>query len=224
MTLSRWLATFASVLMCTVAGSASASEVSEITKDTYEKVFEFRRIVEEYPEVGKQKSERRQIAMVARDRGWRRKALAAALEKVRGLDGDLADVAGAALEEAFASTPRTKGKIVKASFDLSSPQNAVLYVRWRASKRREVNEEAATIAALVKDAVPFVSTLSIAAIHPSAPEDTEKTVWEGVISRSSMEHISLRRVDTYADRRYACRQASGGGRCGMFTDHKSIPF
>lgn len=194
------------------AAPGAATDVSEVTAEEYYGAAYFQNALE-HPKVAEQKSERRRIALVARDIGWNRRKLAAAIEKVRGLDGDPTELAKAALMSAFEAS-RVKGRVLEVLFNDSEPKHVVCYVRWRGSKGKEAVKEASTIAHLTAKHAPFVSTLSLAAIHPKSAEDTKTSVWEGKIARTAMERISPDRIDRYAERLYA----------RMFEDVKSRPF
>ena len=51
--------------------------------------------------------------------------------------------------------------------------------------------------------MPLVSTLSLAAIHPKAKEDSKTPVWSAKIGTEAAARISESRIDSYADRMYA---------------------
>lgn len=210
--LVRLFAVLLTFAAATLSFPAYATDITEITPDDFYGATYFKNALE-HPKVQKQKSERRRIQLVARDMGWKRKKLANALEKVRGLDGEPIELATAALREAF-ETSRVKGRVLKVVFDDRKPDHVVCFIRWRGTHLRDAAKDASTIAHLVSMKAPFASTLSLAAIHPKSTKDTKANVWEGVISRSAMLRISPRRIDMLADSRYK----------DMFEEHTERPF
>lgn len=209
---ARWIASLAVAGALCTGGVAIAADVTELSPDEFYGAAYFKTALE-HPKVAKQKSEAKQIALVARDLGWKKAKLAAAIEKVRGLGGDPTELAKASLMKAFEGS-RVKGQVLDVLFNASEPKHVVIYVRWRGSKSKEVVKEASTIAHLVSEKAPFVSTLSLAAIHPSAGDDSKTSVWEGKIAGTAMSRINPDRIDRYADRMYA----------RMFEEVKSKPF
>lgn len=183
------------------ASTALATDITEISTDDFYGASYFETALE-HPKVAKQKSESRKLALVARDLGWKKKKLAEAVEKVRGLEGDPLQLAKLSVMAGFADS-RVKDRVLDVLFNASEPKHVVAYVRWRGSKSKEAVKEASAIAHVLSEKAPFVSTLSLAAIHPKSPDDSKTSVWEGKISRSSMTRISPERIDSYADRMYA---------------------
>lgn len=209
---SRLVASLVGTALLAVAIPARATDVTEITPEDFYGAAYFKTAVE-HPEVAKHKTESRQLALVAKDIGWSRRKLASAVEKVRGLEGDPLDLAKRALMSAFAAS-RVKGQVLDILFNASEPKHVVCYVRWRGSKGKEAIKEASTIASLVAEKAPFVSTLSLAAIHPKAADDSRAPVWQGKIARTAMTRISPGRIESYAERLYK----------GMFEEVREVPF
>lgn len=209
---SRWFAAFTGALTTALAASAMAADITEITSDDFYGAAYFKTALE-HPKVAKQKSEKKQIAMVARDIGWKRTKLETALDKMRSLEGDPLDLAKSAVMSAFEDT-RVKGRVLQVLFNDSEPKHVVCYIRWRGSKGKEAVKEASTIANVIAERAPFVSTLSLAAIHPKSPDDAKVSVWQGKIGRTSMTRINPGRIDRYAERLYA----------NMFEDVESRRF
>ena len=191
---------------------ASAAEISQISADDFYGSAYFKQALE-HPKVAKQKSRKRQIRMVARDLRWKPKKLKSAIAKIDELGEDPIKLAKAALEAGF-KKGRINGKVLDVLINANEPKHVVVYVRWRASTKKNVVKEASTIANVVATKVPLISTLSLSAIHPKAPGTSKKSVWQGKIGRDAMLRISERRIDTYADRLY--------GR--LFEGVKATPF
>lgn len=208
---SRWTAAIAASVAF-VSATALATDVTEITPDDFYGAKYFETALE-HPKVARQKSESRKVALVARDLGWKKTKLQSALEKMRSLEGDPLELARSAIMAGFEES-RVKGRVLDVLFNASEPKHVVAYVRWRGSKSREAVKEASTIAHVIAEKAPFVSTLSLAAIHPKATDDSKTSVWEAKIARMSMERIKPTRIDSYADRLYA----------RMFEDMKTRPF
>lgn len=199
--ISRTLALASAAIVIGLGAPALATDITDITSEDFYGASYFKTALE-HPKVAKQKSESRQLSMVARDLGWKKKKLAAAVEKLRGLEGDPLELARASVLKGFEES-RVKGRVLNVLFNASEPKHVVAYIRWRGSKSKEAVKEAAEIAHVLAERAPFVSTLSLAAIHPKSPEESKTSVWEGKISRSSMTRISPSRIDRYADRLYA---------------------
>lgn len=209
---SMAFAVMGSMAFAVMGSMAFAATVEELTPEDFYGASYFKTALK-HPEVSSIKSKSKQIAVVARDMGWNRKKLKSAIDKVTSLEGDPVSLAKNALEEAFRAS-RVQGRVLDVLVNDSEPKHVVCYVKWRGSKGKEAVKEASTIAHLVAEHAPFVSTLSLAAIHPSAPESSTDSVWEAKIGRTSMTRISERRIDNYADRLY--------GR--MFEEVKAKPF
>ncbi|MEO1229625.1 MAG: hypothetical protein AAFZ18_12015 [Myxococcota bacterium] len=208
---SRWLSALAATALMASA-TALATDVTEITPDDFYGASYFETALE-HPKVAKQKSESRKVALVARDLGWKKTKLRAALDKMRGLEGDPLELARTAVMTGFEGS-RVEGRVLDVLFNASEPKHVVVYVRWRGSRSRDAVKEASTIAHIIAEKAPFVSTLSLAAIHPKSAVDSKTSVWEAKIGRTSMERIKPARIDGYADRLYA----------RMFEDMKTRPF
>ena len=99
-------------------------------------------------------------------------------------------------------TTRVKGRILDVLINADEPKHVVAYVRWKSSAEKDVVKEAATIGGALAKEMPFVSTLSLSAIHPKAEATSKKSIWSGKISRTGMERINPARIEDYADRLY----------------------
>ncbi len=182
------------------AAPVSAAEIGEISTDDYYGAYYFKNALE-HPQISKIKSRKKQIKKVARDMKWKSKKLRAAIDKLDSLSGDPVELAKAAITEGFAAS-RVKGRILDVLVNAEEPKHVVVYVRWQATKRKEVVKDASAIANVIANKAPFISTLSISAIHPKAKKTSKKSVWSGKIGRASMERIDKNRIEDYADRLY----------------------
>ncbi len=195
-----------------MSSAAFAGDVSAISTEDYHGAAYYQTALE-HPKVAAQKTERQKLALVAKDLGWPPKKLAAAVEKVRALEGDPIELAKRALEEGF-SESRVKDRVLDVMFNVSEPKHVVCYVRWRGSRGLDAVKEASAIAHVVAERAPFVSTLSLAAIHPKASPESTASVWQAKIARTAMTRISPSRIDGFADRLYK----------PMFEGLKDLPF
>ncbi|HJL40036.1 MAG TPA: hypothetical protein RMG48_01920 [Myxococcales bacterium LLY-WYZ-16_1] len=194
--------------------TAAAAELTEITVEDFHGAAYFENALE-YPEVAKLPNRRARIRRVARDMGWPPARLAAAVDKVGSLGSDPVELAQKAIEEGFKGT-MLEGRILQVLINADEPKHVIAYIRWRGSHKVDVVKEASTVAHVVHKQAPFISTASIAAIHPKAPANTKQTVWSAKIGHSSMARIQPSRIETYADRLYA--------RLFENVDDKPIPY
>lgn len=181
-------------------GSAFATDISEISVNDYYGAVYFEQALED-PRVSKLKSRKQQIAKVARNMGWAPKKLVAAITKVESLEGSPKELAEKALRGGFDDS-RVKGQVIDILMNDDEPKHVVLYIKWQASKYRDVVKEAATIAHVVAKKAPFVSTLSLAAIHPKAKTESKTAVWSAKIGQKAMDRIDESKINDYADRLY----------------------
>lgn len=182
---------------------ASAIELSEVTAAEFYGAAYFQQALE-HPKISKLRSRSDQINAIARDLKWSPKKLKAAIDKLDALGGDLAGIgklAEAAIRRA-AERSRVKGQLRDVLINSEEPKHVVVYVRWQGTTQREVVKEAATIASIVAEETPLVSTLSLSAIHPKAAKSSKDSVWSGKISADSMAKIHKQRIDDYGDRLY----------------------
>jgi hypothetical protein len=192
---------FALALVSPTVAHASP-DVSAITADDFRAAAYFKE-ASEHPEISKLKSKKAQIAAVARDLKMDSKKLEKALAKVESI-GDPEEVAKKVEEiiKGAAEDSRVKGHVLDVLVNAEEPKHVVLYVRWQASNAKDVVKEASTIANLVAERTPLISTLSLAAIHPKADVSSKDAVWSGKISSQSMAKIQKARIDEYGDRLY----------------------
>jgi len=191
---------------------AQALEVSELRKDDVQGFGYFQNALS-FEEVKKLPNRTAQIRRVARDMGWKSTRLQTAIERYESIGGDVMELAAEAAKEALEQS-RVKGRVVSVEIDDSNESHVVAYVRWRGTSSKEVIKDASSIAHAINEATPFVSTVSLAAIHPKAPETTKRTVWQGKVGDVAMARIQPNRIEDYADRLYK----------RMFEDVKELPF
>lgn len=185
-----------------VGPEASASELSTLTRQDYYGGAYYRTALE-HPTIQKIKSDGKRLARVAKDLGWKPKQLKEAVEKYDAIEGDIEALATGAIKAALDKTG-LKGRVLDVLINTSEPKHVVVYVRWRGNVSVDMVKEASTIAYEVSQATPFVSTLSLAAIHPKADAASKEPVWSGKIGFESMGRIQPKRIDDgSADRLYA---------------------
>jgi len=192
--------------------SALATDVSEITVEEYYAAAYFKQALD-HPQVAKQKSRSAQIATVARDLHWQPKKLTKAIDKVESLAGDPIDLATDAIKSGMDGT-RVGGRVLDVLINAEEPKHVVVYVRFQGSSAKDVVKDASMIASVVASKAPFVSTLSLSAIHPKAAKDSKTSVWSGKIGRPAMTRIQESRINDYADRLYK----------GLFEGVEERPF
>jgi hypothetical protein len=189
-------------LLFAASGTAEASELAGITADEFHAAAYFKEALE-HPKISKLKNRQAQISAVAKDLHWKPKKLEQAIDKVEAL-GEPEEVAKkieAVIRDAADGT-RVKGHLLDVLVNADEPKHVVLYVRWQSNSSKDVVKEASTIASLVAERTPMISTLSLAAIHPKAAKSSKDAVWSGKISAESMAKIQKARIDDYGDRLY----------------------
>ena len=189
-----------SAIMILGAETASATEISEITDKDYYAASYYKDALED-PRIQKVKKQSKKIRKIARSIGISAKQLKAAIAKMGGLSGEPTELAVAAIKAGFEES-RVKGRVLDVLINAEEAKHVVVYVRWRASKSKDVVKDASAIAHAVVSRAPLVSTLSLSAIHPKAPSESRKSVWSGKIGHGAMERISPKRIEDYADRLY----------------------
>jgi hypothetical protein len=187
-----------------LAAPASATDITEVSKDDFHGYSYYQEALED-PRIVKQKSAKKKLKMVARSLGWKgrrgTKKLTAAIEKVEGLSGN-ADALAKKVIEAKLSEGRIKGRLLRVTVDTRASDHVVAYVRWRGSKGKDAVKEASEIASVIAAELPMISTISLGAIHPKAAVTAKKLVWSAKISADSAANINPARIDDYADRLY----------------------
>jgi hypothetical protein len=181
--------------------AAFASEVSALSKEDYYAATYYKQALE-HPKIQKIKGESGKIKAVAADIRVSPKTLQKALAKFEALPGDPAELAVSAIKKSLQGS-RVGGKVLDVLINTEEPKHVVVYVRWQGSSSKDVVKEASTIAFAVAKEAPFVSTLSLAAIHPKAPSSSTDSMWSAKIGHDQMGNIQQSRIDDYADRLYA---------------------
>lgn len=180
--------------------NALASETSGISKEEYYGAAYYKQALE-HPKIAKMKGDK-QISAVAKDIKMNPKKLKSAIQKIEALGGEPGDLAVEAIKAKLEQDKRLKGKVLDVLINTEEPKHVVLYVRWQGSTAKDVVKEASTIANAVSAEAPFVSTLSLAAIHPKSPKSSRDPVWSAKIGDKQMSNIQPSRIDEYADRLY----------------------
>lgn len=190
------------LLSLAIGADAWASDLSSLTRQDYYGGAYYRDALE-HPTIQKIKSDDKKLKRVAKDLGWKPKQLQAAVAKYESIEGDIEALATDAIKAALAKSS-VKGRVLDVLINTSEPKHVVVYVRWRGNLSTDVVKDASTIAYEVSQATPFVSTLSLAAIHPKADKASKEAVWSGKIGFESMGRIQPKRIDDgSADRLYA---------------------
>jgi hypothetical protein len=189
------------LLIAPALAIAEAGDVRSISKEEYYAATYYKTALD-HPSIQKIKSDDGKLKAVAKDIKIAPKKLEAAIAKVDALGGDPADLAASAIKSAL-SSGRCKGKVLDVLLNTEQPKHVVAYVRWQASGSKDVVKEASEIAHAVAEAAPFVSTLSLAAIAPTAPKSSRDAVWSAKIGADRMANIQPKRIDEYAERLYA---------------------
>jgi hypothetical protein len=101
------------------------------------------------------------------------------------------------------SDSRVEGKILQIDFDSSNKEHIIMYIKWMPDKERDVIIDASTIAMIVSQNFPDVSTLSLCAVSNAAtPTNALIINWHGVIDREAMLRINGQRIKDYAKKLY----------------------
>ncbi len=198
LTRSMWAA-IATTGLLLASPSAFAAEITEITPDDFYGATYYKNALE-HPQIQKL-SEKRKLRAVAKDMGWKKKKLQAAIAKMETITGDPAKLALDGIKKSLEGG-RVKGRVLDVLMNTEEPKHVVVYVRWRGSTAANAVKEASAIAHAVHSAAPLVSTLSLSAIHPKASDESTVSVWSGKIGHTSMERINPKRIEDYADRMY----------------------
>jgi hypothetical protein len=184
------------------SSSAKATELSEVSAQDYYEAAYFKGALDN-PKISRLRHDQ-QISAIARDLKVKPKSLQQAIAKVEATCGEPEQI-GRVAEKAVmkgADKTRVKGRVFDILLNTDEPKHVVAYVRWQASSSKDVVKEASTIASLIAQETPFVSTLSLAAIHPKANKESKDAVWSAKISAEAMKKIQKQRIDDYADRLY----------------------
>jgi len=188
-------------LLLAPAALAIASETKSISKDEYYAAAYYKTALE-HPAIAKLKSDEAKLKAVGKDIKMPPKKLEEAIAKVNGLGGDPGEMAAASIKSAL-SSGRMKGKVLDVLLNTEEPKHVVAYVRWQGTSAKDVVKEASEIAHAVSTEAPFVSTLSLAAIPPTASKDSREAVWSAKIAAARMTNIQPKRIDEYAASMYS---------------------
>ena len=193
-------AALAALTLSFVAQPSHAGDISEITAKEYYAAKYYADALED-KRIQKIKSDAKKMKKIARSIKMKVSELKAALEKVDALAGKASELGKSAIEGGFAST-RVEGRVLDVLINDTEPKHVVAYVRFQAKSSREVIKDASTIANIVHTKAPFISTLSLAAIHPKAAKTSKKSVWGAKIGSDRMQNINPKRIEDYAERMY----------------------
>lgn len=189
------------LLVAPALALAASGDVKSLSKQEYYAAAYYKTALDN-PTIQKIKSDDGKLKAVAKDIKMKPKELEAAIAKMDALGGDPAELAASEIKASLASG-RLKGKVLDVLLNTEEPKHVVAYVRWQGSTSKDVLKEASEIAHAVSESAPFVSTLSLAAIPPTAPTTSRDAVWSAKIGADRMSNIQPKRIDEYADKLYA---------------------
>lgn len=200
--LTRCSAMAAAVVLTLAVGAldANATEIGDVSKEEFFAASYYEQALAD-DRIKKIKQENARINKIAKSIKLSSKKLRAAIDKVGGLDGDPTKLATAAINDGFKGS-RVEGRVITVLINASEPKHVVAYVRFHAKKAPDVVKDASTIAHIVASKTPFVSTVSLSAVHPAAPRDSRKSMWGAKISVDRAVNIRPDRIEDYADRLY----------------------
>ena len=130
-----------------------------------------------------------------RDQGTMELSIDAAQKKMDVFGGELGKKAEAVLKQKLEASILGKrtGTVV---VDVSQA-HVVVGVSWKQGNVLDLEDEAATVAGIVKEEVPFVATLAV-----WATDAGEKKVFSAKIGHAPMQNINLAKIKDYAKTRY----------------------
>jgi hypothetical protein len=178
-------------LFFALASSAFAAEV-DLGRDEYAAVFEYRAL-KDNPK-NQKVADGKLRAQAAKAGGISKSAFDAALRKADGY-GNLSATIEAGLRKRFEGTALAK-RVGTVVVDVSHP-HVVIGVKWSQADVRDIDEEAATIAAVVKEEAPIVGTLAIWAV-----DGADRKVFTAKVGYAALQSFNLAKVKEYAHTRY----------------------
>ena len=170
-----------------------AAEPVELTQEEFKMYRQWQKAMND-PRVEKIKPAQRNAA-IAKDAGFKLKDMEKAISKGESA-GNLQSACEGNMKEALNGT--FAGRLGRVEVDLSEP-HAVAYVEWKNDNLTQLEEEAATAAALTAKACPIVSTITVWAQDQANPKSR---VFQALISRDAAARINAERAKDFADTRY----------------------
>jgi len=107
------------------------------------------------------------------------------------------------LKEISFANSRVAGKILQIDFDTGNKEHIIMYVKWAPKKQEDLIMDASTIAMIVSQNFPDVSTLSLCAVSVGEkPSNAMLINWNGIIDREAMQRINGQRIKDYGSKLY----------------------
>jgi hypothetical protein len=119
----------------------------------------------------------------------------AAQKKLEAFGDELGKKAESALKARLETSIVAK-RVVTVVVDVTQA-HVVVGVSWKQGNVLDLEDEAATVAGVVKEEVPFVSTLAV-----WATDGSDKKVFSAKIGHAPMQNINLAKIKDYAKTRY----------------------
>ena len=170
--------------------AAPASSSVELSPAEYSAVFTYRDLKSKDA-----KAESKARAAAQKASKLAKKASDAAIEKADKIGDDIPAAVQSALRAKLTSLP-IGARLETITVDGSNP-HMVIGINWHTSDKAEVDEDAATIAAVVKEIAWPVGTLVLWA------SEGERKVYSAKIGHDALQNFSLGKVSEYAKSRYA---------------------
>lgn len=182
--------------MLAVVGAADAPAAApsvapvDLNPAEYSAVFAYREVKTKDP-----KAESKAHAAAQKASKLAKKAADQAIAKADKIGEDIPAAVQAAVRGRLAELP-IGSRLEVVTVDGSNP-HMVLGINWRTSEKADVDEDAATITAVVKEQAGPVGTLVLWA------SEGERKVYSAKISHDALQNFSLSKVTEYAKTRYA---------------------
>lgn len=171
---------------------ASAGDVN-VTREEFMAVSEFKALKQNPKNAKAADAKLKQQA--SKTAGLKPEQFDAAQKKVDDFGDQLGKKAEAALKARLEASIVAK-RVGTVVVDVSQA-HVVVGVSWKQGNVLDLEDEAATVAGIVKEEVPFVSTLAV-----WATEGADKKVFSAKIGHTPMQNINLAKIKDYAKTRY----------------------
>ena len=175
-----------------ITSVASAGEIT-ISREEFVAVTELKALKENPKNAKVPEAKLKQQA--SKTAGLKPQDFDAAQKKMDAFGGELGKKAEAVLKQKLEASILGKrtGTVV---VDVSQA-HVVVGVSWKQGNVLDLEDEAATVAGIVKEEVPFVATLAV-----WATDAGEKKVFSAKIGHAPMQNINLAKIKDYAKTRY----------------------
>jgi hypothetical protein len=180
------------LLSCVLASTAFAGELS-LSREEFIAVSEFKAL-KQNPKNAKVPDQKLK-AQASKTAGLKPQDFDAALKKVDQYGDELSKKAEAILKQKLEAS--IIGKRLGTVVIDTSQAHVVVGVSWKQGNVLDLEDEAATVAGIVKEEVAFVSTLAV-----WATDAQDKKVFSAKIGHDPMQNINLGKIKDYAKSRY----------------------